>query len=200
MPGMLAASCGLPLVAAVLLVSCVACGGTSTGSGTLAGETRSSPMPPAASPPPQTGKGAQSPEDFPPAAQSLSFGGQLTAQVSNGRPNSCGWGTGPTGPEFGFGVYFQDGGAWYLFSLSTDALVQPYRGPGTYSAKAWLERVDPGTGPMVARCEGTVQLVVTADTHPDTGTVSGTVRDGSGRMVTVSGGWTCVPGPSLGPG
>jgi len=199
---MLLVSSRLPLLAAAVLTSCLACGGTSAATATSVTTALSSPAPPSPVRVPKEGLGAphQEPGDFPPASQSLSFGGQLAAQVSNGRPNSCGWGTGPTGPEFGFGVYFQQGGSWYLFSLSTDATVQPYVGPGKYSAKAWLATVSLATGPASPSYEGTVQLVVTADTPPDRGTVSGSVQDATGRTITVSGGWTCVPGPLLGPG
>ena len=185
-----------PALFAVALVACLACGRLSA---SAVAATRGAP-PASTVPDRAAGIQHQSPGDFPPAAQSLSFGGPLAAQVSNGRPNSCGWGTGPTGPEFGFGVYFQRGDAWYLFSLSTDATVQPYRGPGTYSAKAWLTHVDPQTGPARFDYQGIVQLVVRADTAPDSGTVAGSVSDASGRTVTVNGGWTCTPGRNLGPG
>jgi hypothetical protein len=45
-----------------------------------------------------------------------------------------------------------------------------------------------------------MQLVVSMDRSPDSGIVAGKVQDELGRTITVSGGWTCTPGPLLGPG
>lgn len=154
-----------------------------------------------------TGKGgghALGPTDFPAADESLTISGSLTANITTGRPQQCGVGSGPDGVTlFAFATYFQSNGIWYWLGLTTDKSVQQYRGPGTYSAKASLYTVGP-SGPSNVLYEGTVQLTVTSDSRPDTGSVSGTLTGlevvAPQSRVTVSGSWTCTPGPTLGPG
>lgn len=155
------------------------------------------------------GGNAPSPNDFPEASQSLAFSGQFQAQVSIGRPNSCGWATGPSGPLFAYGVYFTDGGHLFLFSLLTDPIADPYKGPGAYKAHASLARVGPD-GHASTEYQGDITLVVKqdptsarapgGDQSPNTGSVDGVLHDRQGRAVGVTGGWTCVPGLLLGPG
>lgn len=163
-----------------------------------------------ATPAPVTGKPSATPtyvpinqgpfdwlKEFPIAQQSLVLKGLLNANVTSGRPSQCGAGTGPSGTIFAFGTYFQVGQAWYLLVFSTDPSVQSYAGPGTYPAQAWLYSVD-ANGTTQSLAAGTVQLTVSSDGNPDKGTVAGALSGQS--QLTVSGGWTCVPGPALGPG
>lgn len=158
--------------------------------------------PPASGNPPSTAAFNQpkgqplSPVDFPAAPQSLSFSGNLNASVSSGRPQSCGFGSGPDNfMVFSYALYFQVGSSWYRFGADTDYGSGPYYGPGTYSARGSLDPID-GTGP---RYQGRVQLVVRSDQPPDAGTVDGTLTTLDGGRVKVTGGWTCSPGPELGP-
>jgi hypothetical protein len=147
---------------------------------------------------PVKGKGlAPKPTDFPLAPESLQLQGFLTTTLTSGRPNSCGVGGGPSGTIFAFGLYFQVDGTWYSLGFYTDPAVSQYTGPGTYSAPAWLY------SPTQRLYAGTVQLTVTADHRPDSGSVKGTL-DSIGTTtqqahLTVTGTWTCVPDPLLGP-
>jgi hypothetical protein len=148
------------------------------------------------------GKGRpQQPTDFPAAPQSLTFSGDIRAAVNSGRPNSCGAGSGPDRVLiFAYGLYFQIDQKWVLLSTSTDRTTQPYKGPGVYTARAWLWSID-AKGLRGLEYQGTVQLAVTRDQPPDAGTVSGELRSAAGNgLVTVNGGWTCTPGQQLGPG
>lgn len=146
--------------------------------------------------------------DFPEAPQSLVFSGQFGTQVSTGQPTSCGWGTGPTGPVYGYTVYFEAGDGLLVFNISTNPGVEPYKGPGIYHAHASLVTVGPH-GPPTGY-EGVLTFVVSqdpltgrvpgGDRSPNTGTVNGAFKDTHGHAVNVSGGWTCVPSQLTGPG
>jgi len=142
------------------------------------------------------------PTDFPASDESLTLSGSMTANITTGRPSSCGFGGGQ-GILFTFNTYFQVGSTWYLLAFFTDTSVKQYTGPGTYTAIGSLYEVGP-SGPNNVLYKGNVQLTVTSDRRPDSGTVSGTLTGleiiAPQSQVTVSGGWTCVPGPSLGPG
>jgi len=144
-----------------------------------------------------------SPTDFPAADESLTLSGSLTANITTARPSSCGFGSGPNGALFDFGTYFQVGDTWYLIDFFTDTSVKQYSGPGTYEAIGSLYSVG-SNGPTNLLFKGTAQLTVTSDRRPDAGSVSATLNGveviGSQSRLTVSGGWTCTPGPSLGPG
>lgn len=140
------------------------------------------------------------PEDFPGAPQSLVFEGPVSAQVTYGRPSSCGSGSGPTGPMvFGYGVYFQSGDHWFLFNATTSGSAKAYTGPGSYPARARLSVVGPN-GPSNLGYQGEITLQIAQDTTPDTGAVAGQLSDDQGHIENVSGGWTCTRGPLLGPG
>jgi hypothetical protein len=58
--------------------------------------------------------------------------------------------------------------------------------------------------PGQALYEGKVQLTVTSDRRPNSGSVQRTLTGleviAPQSQVTVAGTWTCVPGPNLGPG
>jgi hypothetical protein len=141
------------------------------------------------------------PTDFPVAKESLNLQGFLTMTITSARPNSCGAGTGPSGSLFGFGIYFQVDGLWYSLWLYSDPAVMQYSGPGTYTATAML--FGPNTQRLYA---GTLRLTVTADRYPGpyNGSLNGTLdRVGTTTQephLSVSGTWTCTPGPMLGPG
>jgi len=78
-------------------------------------------------------------------------------------------------------------------------LLEPRAGRSQDNTRAWLSAVGPeGTQPIDYK--GDVNLVVTKDTMPASGTVNGQLLDDGGHVETVSGGWTCVFGPLLGPG
>jgi hypothetical protein len=143
------------------------------------------------------------PTDFPAADQSLALSGSLTANITTARPSSCGFGSGPNGALFDFGAYFQVGDTWYLIDFFTNTSVKQYSGPGTYEAIGSLYSVG-SNGPTNLLFKGTAQLTVTSDRRPDAGSVSATLNGveviGSQSRLTVSGGWTCTPGPNLGPG
>jgi hypothetical protein len=143
------------------------------------------------------------PTDFPAADESLTVSGSLTANITTGRPSQCGFGTGPSGAIFAFATYFQSGSTWYWLGFYSDPSVKQYSGPGTYSAIGSLYAVGPN-GPDNVLYKGTVQLTVTSDGRPDTGSVNGTLTGleviAPQSQVTVSGSWTCTPGPNLGPG
>lgn len=132
---------------------------------------------------------------FPVAPQSLRFSGDITAQVASGRPQSCGFGSGPDNVlYFEFATFFQAQGRWYFLTVDTDKVAGAYHGPGTYDAEATLGPAI-GSGP---RYRGSVRLAVGRDSAPDGGSVSGTLF-GSEGGVTISGQWTCSPGGDLGP-
>lgn len=143
------------------------------------------------------------PTDFPVAQESLTLSGSLAAKITGGRPSMCGTGTGPDGTLFAFATYFQVGTTWYWLEFTTDLAAPQYHGPGTYKAPAWLYTVGPD-GPGQPLYEGTVQLTVTSDRRPDSGSVQGTLTGleiiAPLSQVTVGGAWTCMPGPNLGPG
>jgi hypothetical protein len=115
---------------------------------------------------------------------------------------------GPPGRAYTYGVYFEAAGGSFGFTVSTEPKVEPYTGPGTYHAHATLDRLGQ-LGPA-QHYQGDVVFVVTLDPltgrvpggakSPNTGTVDGSLRDPQGRMVSVSGGWTCVPSMLTGPG
>jgi hypothetical protein len=147
---------------------------------------------------PVKGKGlAPKPADFPVSEEALQLQGFLTTAITNGHPNSCGAGAGPSGSIFAFGLYFQADGIWYSLGFYTDPAVKQYSGPGTYKAHAWLY------DPKQKLYEGSVQLTVAVDHRPDSGSVQGTLdRVGTATQephLSVSGKWTCVPDPMLGP-
>jgi hypothetical protein len=133
---------------------------------------------------------------FPVAPQSLSLSGAISAQIASGRPSSCGFGSGPDNIIlFEFALYMRAGSRWYFLTLDTDKASQPYRGPGTYSARASLRPTD-ASEPQYT---GMVLLTVSSDRAPDSGTVTGIIISGSGSSLTLTGGWTCSPGGELGP-
>jgi hypothetical protein len=138
--------------------------------------------------------------DFPEAPESLTLSGFLNTTITSGRPNQCGIGGGGDGMLIGFGTYFQVDGVWYSLSISSDPLLRQYSGPGTYTARAWL------FGPTQRLYSGTVRLTVTADHYPGPyrGSVQGTIdRVGTTTQQphqSVSGSWTCTPGPLVGLG
>ena len=144
------------------------------------------------------GKGlAPKPADFPISQESLQLQGFINTNLTSGHPNSCGAGGGSEGNLFAFGLYFQVDGTWYSLGFYTDPAIRQYTGPGTYTAQAWLY------SPTQKLYEGTVQLTVTSDRRPDTGSVQGTL-DRVGTVteqphLSVSGKWTCVPDLLLGP-
>ena len=156
-------------------------------------------------PAPNTNGGTgPSPTDFPAADESLTIGGSMTANITTARPTSCGFGTGPSGTIFAFAAYFQLGDTWFLLDFFTNTMVEQYSGPGTYEAIGSLYTVGPN-GPNNLLYKGTVQLTVTSDRHAGSaGSVSGTLTGleviAPQSQVMVSGAWTCVWGPSLGPG
>jgi hypothetical protein len=143
------------------------------------------------------------PTDFPAADESLSLSGSLAANITTARPSSCGFGSGPSGALFDFAAYFQVGTDWYLIDFFTNTSAKQYSGPGTYEAIGSIWSVGPN-GPDNVLFKGNMQLTVTKDSRPDAGTVTGTLngtdKPGSTARLTVSGSWTCSPGPSLGPG
>jgi hypothetical protein len=151
---------------------------------------------------PVKGKGlGPKPTDFPEAKESLTLEGFLNTTITIGRPNKCGWGTGPSGSIYIFGLYFEMNGTLYSLMFDTDPSVNKYHGPGTYTARASLN------GSTRALYRGTVQLTVTHDAYrqgPNTGSVRGafdpvgTTTDQP--QLSVSGTWSCVPGPADGPG
>ena len=146
---------------------------------------------------------------FPEAPQSLVLSGQLAAQVSTAQPTSCAWGTGPSGPLYEYSAYSEAAGGSFEFTVTTDPKAEPYRGPGTYHPHATLDRVGQ-LGPAQPGYQGYVRFVVPNDPlsgrvpgcarSPNTGSVDGTLKDSQGRMVSVSGGWTCAPSMLTGPG
>ena len=138
--------------------------------------------------------------DFPEAPESLTLSGFLNTTITTGRPNLCGIGGGGDGMMIGFGTYFQVDGVWYSLSISSDPLLRQYTGPGTYTARAWL------FGPTQRLYSGTVRMTVTADHYPGPyrGSIQGTIdRVGTTTQQphqSVSGTWTCTPGPLVGLG
>jgi hypothetical protein len=143
------------------------------------------------------------PTDFPAADQTLTLSGSLTANITTGHPSQCGFGTGPSGAIFAFATYFQSANTWYWLGFYSDPSAKQYSGPGTYTAIGSLYEVG-ANGPDNVLYKGTVQLTVTSDGRPDTGSVNGTLTGleviAPQSQVTVSGSWTCTPGPNLGPG
>ena len=144
------------------------------------------------------------PTDFPSAGESLTLSGSMTANITTGRPSSCGSGAGPSGSIFEFAAYFQSGTTWYWIQLYSDPFVKQYRSPGTYTALGSLYSVGPN-GPDNVLYKGTVQLIVTSDARAaSAGSVSGTLTGleviAPQSQVNVSGSWTCSWGPNLGPG
>ena len=145
-----------------------------------------------------------SPTDFPAAVESLTLSGSLTANITTGRPSSCGSGSGPSGAIFDFAAYFQSGATWYWIQFYSDPSVKQYSGPGTYTAVGSLYVVGPN-GPNNVLYKGTVQLTVSSDARAaSAGNVSGTLTGleviSPQSQVNVSGSWTCSWGPNLGPG
>jgi hypothetical protein len=147
---------------------------------------------------PIKGKGlAPKPADFPMSQESLHLEGFINTNLTSGHPNSCGAGGGSEGTLFAFGLYFQVDGTWYSLSFYSDPKIRQYSGPGTYTAQATLY------GPTQRLYSGIVQLTVTRDSRPDSGSVRGSL-DRVGTVteaphLSVSGSWTCVPDPLLGP-
>jgi hypothetical protein len=147
---------------------------------------------------PIKGKGlAPKPADFPISEESLQLQGFMNTNITTGHPNSCGAGSGPSGSIFAFGLYFQVDGTWYSLGFYTDPAVKQYAGPGTYTAKGWLY------SPTQKLYEGTVQLTIRSDRRPDSGSIQGTL-DRVGTItaqphLSLSGNWTCMPDPLLGP-
>jgi hypothetical protein len=143
------------------------------------------------------------PTDFPAADQALTLSGSLTANITTGHPSQCGFGTGPSGAIFAFATYFQSANTWYWLGFYSDPSAKQYTGPGTYTAIGSLYAVG-ANGPDNVLYKGTVQLTVTSDGRPDTGSVNGTLTGleviAPQSQLTVSGSWTCTPGPNLGPG
>jgi hypothetical protein len=147
----------------------------------------------------EKGRVSLGPTDFPAADESLTLTGSLAADIKTARPSECGAVVGAVIRIFAFAIYFQSGGAWYWLAFTSDQ----YPGPGTYPARAALYTVGPN-GPNNLLSDGTVQLTVTSDSRPDTGSVSGTLTGleviAPQSQVMVSGNWTCSPGANLGPG
>src|SRR6266567_5590279 len=132
------------------------------------------------------------PLDFPPAAESLSLSGAVAANVSVGRPTSCGWGSGSSGPPiYSFGLYFQVDNSWVQFAATTDGSRAAYTGPGTYAARAWLSQ-SPMTGQQ-PEYQGEIMLKVISDARPavQRGALSGQLQNDSGRVTEITGSWTC---------
>jgi hypothetical protein len=139
------------------------------------------------------------PLSFPPADQSLDLQGVMNDHISTGRPQSCGAGSGPDNIMlYGFATYFQSNGAWYYVSLMTDRAVQPYHGPGTYTAQASLYAVPHGP-----EFKGTAQFTVTSAPafKLHTGRVSGSLgwTDDPRQKISISGTWSCMWSQELGP-
>jgi hypothetical protein len=143
------------------------------------------------------------PTDFPSAQEAMTLSGTLAATITTGRPSMCGAATGPDGSVFAFATYFQVGATWYWLEFTTGQAAPRYHGPGIYKAPGWIYTVGPD-GPSQPLFEGNVQLTVTSDSRPDSGSVQGTLTGleviAPQSQVTISGTWTCVPGPNLGPG
>lgn len=142
------------------------------------------------------------PAAYPASDESLAIDGAFVTVIARGNPSRCGFGSGPSGSIFAFATWFQYRGQWYLITFSTDPSRQQYRGPGTYAAASNLyPYASFGADPIFA---GTVQLTVTSDKAPDTGSVRGTldwIGEPAGTPpLTVTGNWSCTPGPDLGPG
>jgi len=139
------------------------------------------------------------PTDFPEAPESLTLNGFLNTTITSGRPTQCSVGGGGSGTSIFFGTYFQASGVWYSLDVRSDPNLRQYTGPGTYTAIAWLY------GPTQRLYAGTVRLTVTTDHYPSPfrGSVQGTIdRVGTTTQqphLSVSGTWTCKPGPGLGP-
>jgi hypothetical protein len=136
---------------------------------------------------------------FPSASQSLDLQGVMNDHISTGRPQSCGAGSGSDNIMlYVFATYFQSNGAWYYVSFMTDRAVQPYHGPGTYTAQASLSAVP--TGPEF---KGTAQFTVTSAPafKLHTGRVSGSLgwTDDPRQKVSISGTWSCVWSQESGP-
>jgi len=182
------------MAACSMLAFVLACGAIPVSSSHVPAAAKTTPIPASGE-----GKGQPVQEtDFPTAPQSLVFRGTISAEVSVGRPNACGSGSGPYGPViFAYGLYFQAAGQWLAFNVTTDG--RAYAGPSSYHTRAWLSAVGP-EGQQPIGYKGDINLVVTKDTMPAAGTVNGQLLDDAGHVETVSGGWTCVFGPSLGPG
>lgn len=146
--------------------------------------------------PNENGRVSLGPSDYPAADESLTLTGSLAAGIKTARPSQCGAVVGAVIRIFAFAMYFQSGGAWYWLAFTSDQ----YPGPGTYAARASLYTVGPN-GPNNLLSDGTVELTVTSDRGPDTGTVSGTLIglevSGPESKVMVSGKWTCSPGSNL---
>lgn len=142
------------------------------------------------------------PAAYPASDESLAIDGAFVTVIARGNPSQCGFGSGPSGSIFAFATWFQYRGQWYLITFSTDPSRQPYRGPGTYAAASNLYPFASfGADPIFA---GTVQLTVTSDKAPDTGSLRGTLdwigAPAGTSPLTVTGNWSCTPGPDLGPG
>jgi hypothetical protein len=185
---------GAALAALLIVPSLIACGASQIGPAPAASKPSSS-----ASATDGKGRPFQA-ADYPEAPQSLVFTGDVTANVSVGRPTSCGSGVG-SGSLFAFGLLFRAGDQWISFDAYTNPAVKQYTKPGKYAAIARMGAVGPD-GPGAPKYQGDITLTVTKESFdsPDTGTVSGRRSDGGAGVETVSGGWTCVRSPQLGPG
>ena len=186
---------GAALAALLLVPSLIACGASPIGPAPAANI-------PSPSPSVTDGKGRPfQATDYAEARQSLVFTGDVTANVSVGRPTSCGAGRGSSGSLFAFGLLFQVGDQWISFDAYTNPAVREYTNPGAYAAIARMGTVGVD-GPGAPKYGGDVTLSITkvGFNSPDTGTVSGRLRDSVGHIEIVRGGWTCVWSPQLGPG
>lgn len=150
---------------------------------------------------PHVGGGKGNPpqvSDFPTAPNQLAFSGAFTASTTSGRPFSCGAGTGPDGIQlFEFGVYLD-------LPPGTEALVfdvKPYGTSPAATADAYIAAAHQDRS-LTKRFVGQYQVTVARASQTYSGTVSGTLPSitGSGLPETVTGSWTCTPGPLLGPG
>ena len=185
---------GAALAALVLAPSLIGCGASPIGPAPLA----NNPSPSASA---TDGKGRPfQATDYPEARESLVFTGDVTTHVSVGRPTSCGSGSGSSGSLFAFGLLFQVGNQWISFDAYTNPAVREYTKPGEYAAIGRMGTVG-ADGPGAPRYQGDISLTVTKDgiNLPRAGTVKGRLSDGAGGVETVSGGWTCVWNPELGP-
>ena len=155
------------------------------------------------------GKGQPlTPLSFPQADESLDFQGAISDHITTGRPQSCGFGSGPDGKMiYEFATYFESHGVWYYVSFTTDKAVQEYHGPSTYTARTLLSPIAVG-GAAESMFAGTAQLTVVSDGRNQigggglqSGKVSGSLgwTDDPNQKVNISGTWTCRFSSEMGP-
>lgn len=133
------------------------------------------------------------PYDLPTASESLALKGAMDEMINFGHPWQCLVSNDPSGAVLILDLYIRSQqGEWYLLGLVTDLADKPFRGAGTYGARAYISPVATN-GPADHTFAGAAQLTVTSGTAPFSGTVKGTLNwdDDSSQQVSVSGGWTC---------